>query len=775
MSLLGGIRPPIAVLSVLLLCIAALTAFQLGRAGNDPVPEAVRTSQQYFAEDGAIALRASLDESITDLGRTTAMFNAGEPVSADTVLDKLGSVYQKWSGTAVIEIKSGRLEAQRGENLPLTAVDRTKLGDKDGLAPRMVRLENGGTRLLTFGVLSWPDRPQLLLIASSSLKFPGVSLGADRAIAVVDASGQVLSSDGLPDAGRGASATARANAERADKDLAGFAETAAGKARQHPLKSKAPGSGGFPGVSGSLLGDSHGTERPVAGYAALTGPVPGEGTESTALGLTVVSLVDVTENRAAALDSFFWIAAAGALLLIGALAVALLIGTVQRPLLQLFLESRRLSRGDLTRPVTQPKYGEASRIGAVLERLRRQLLGEPAQSDRHEAGDRRGRRGRIGMRALVAVCGILLLVWAVPLVLLLNRAGAAVLVPKSIVQDQRERTDTLADRIRRALNEGHADLTSVASVLDQRTTPAAMTEALEQTRSQHARYTSIYVLTADGTVTAKSGSEPRHPRGKGPSTQPVALLGEGGNEPIVVEYAAVPGLKGAAVVGELRIGYLNALLKRPGLGQIRVVDEKHRVIGANNGYLAFDKLPAGRIDALVTKVNSTQAGKDGAKKNGSENGGGKKADGEEADSTRPSATVIRSGGVTIAAAAPFDGGGAAAPLKWTVVSWQPAKGLAIPAYEAQNRTVLAGLLGLTAATACLGWLHIIVVRPLRELAQRAEALAGGDRRTVIYPRHHDEVGAVTRSLEVIRQQLHEQRKREAGAGVSGSTTPAGRT
>ncbi|MGI5402112.1 HAMP domain-containing protein [Streptomyces sp. CA-135486] len=761
MSLLGGIRPPIAVLAALLLCLAALTAFQIGRAGEDPVPEAVRTSQQYFAEDGAIALRASLDESITDLSSTAAMFNAGEPVSADTVLDKLGSVYQKWRGTAVIEIKSGRLEAQRGENLPLTAIDRTQLHEKDGLSPRMVRLEHGGTRLLTLAVLSWPGRPQQLLIASSSLKFPGVSLGDDRAIAVVDSSGQVLSSDGLPDPGRGASDKARANAERAGKDLASFAGTAAHKARQHPLTTKEPGSGGFPGVSGSLLGQAHGNGRPVAGYAALTGPVPGEATESTALGLTVVSLVDIPENRTAALGSFFGIAAAGALLLIGALAVALLIGTVQRPLLQLFLESRRLSRGDLTRPVTQPKYGEASRIGAVLERLRRQLLGEPAQTQ-GRSGTGRGRRGRIGVRALVAVCGVLLLVWSVPLVLLLNRAGDSVSVPKSIVHDQRDRTDTLADRVRRALNESHADLTSVASLLDDRTTPAAMTKALEQTRNQHARYTSVYVLGADGTIVAKSGSKPRHPRGKGPSAEPVALLGKGGSEPIVVEYADAPGLKGAAVVGELRIGYLNALLKRPGLGQIRVVDEKHRVIGANTGYLAFEALPSGGIDALVTKVNQKASGKDG---------------GSDADGSRPRGRVIRSDGVSIAAAAPFGGGGVAGPLGWTVVSWQPAKGLAIPAYDVQNRTVLAGLLGLTAATACLGWLHIIVARPLRELAQRAEALADGDRRTVMYPRHHDEVGAVTRSLEVIRQQLHAQRKRDVGgsAGRSGSYRPAGRT
>ncbi|OEJ35207.1 HAMP domain-containing protein [Streptomyces subrutilus] len=745
MSLLGGIRPPIAALSAMLLALAAITAFQLGRVGDEAVPPAVLTSQQYFAEDGAIALRASLDESITDIGRTASLFSSGEPVSPDSVLDKLGSVYQKWRGTAVIEIASGRLQAQRGENLPLTALDLTALDGESGLAPRMVRLENGETRLLTLALLSWPGRPQQLLVASSSLNVPGVSLGKSRAIAVLDASGQVLGSDGI-----GAS-------EQERKQLKKYAKTVAQKADTHPLQAKEPGSGGFAGVSGSLLGDSKAGQRSVAGYAKLTGSQPGVGTDATALGLTVVSFVRVAEERSAAVDSFFWIAAAGALLVLGALAVALLVVTVQRPLLQLFLESRRIGRGDLHRPVTVPKYGETARIGAALDRLRRQLLGEPGADG---AGPRAGRRARIGTRALIAVCGILLLVWSAPLLLALNRAGTSVAVPQTILDDQRERTDTLADRVRRALNEGHADLTSVASVISDKTTPAEMTKLLERTRAQHGRYESLYVLKADGTVMARAGGKPRHTAGQGPSRQPVTLV-DSGNQPVITEYAEAPGLGGAAVVGELRIDFLNALLKRPGLGEVRAVDAKHRVVGGNNGYRAFQSLSDAKLDALVTRAN--------------EKGG---ANGKAGKGPGPRSAVLRDGGVSIAAAAPMTGGGVAQSLDWTVVTWQPAKGLEIPAYTAQNRTVLAGLLGLTGAAACLGWMHIVVVRPLRDLAARAEALADGDRRTVVYPTHHDEVGAVTRSLEVIRQQLLEQRKRDAagdGAGrTPGRTAPAGR-
>ncbi|MDJ0383558.1 HAMP domain-containing protein [Streptomyces sp. G-G2] len=732
MSLLGGIRPPIAALSVLLLTLAALTAFQLGRVGKGTVPPAVLTSQQYFAEDGAVALRASLDESVTDIGRTAALFSAGEPASPDTVLDKLGSVYQKWRGTAVIEIKSGRLEAQRGENLPLAALDPSDL-NVSGLAPRMVRLETGETRLLTLALLSWPGRPQQLLVASSSLKVPGVSLGQSRAIAVLDASGQVLDSNGV-------------TSDQERKQLKSFAKSAAQKAKQHPLQAKDPGSGGFNGVSGSLQGDSKSGHRSVAGYAKLAGSAPGVGTDATALGLTVVSFVGVSEERSAVVDSFFWITAAGGLLILGALAVALLVITVQRPLLRLFLESRRIGRGDLNRPVTLPKYGEAARIGAALDRLRRQLLGDSGAT---AESPRPGRRGRIGTRALLVVCGVLLLVWSAPLLLTLNRAGSSVKVPQTIVNDQRERTDTLADRVRRALNEGHADLTSVASAIDTKTTPAEMTALLERTRAEHPRYESLYVLTPDGTVTARTGGKPHHSAGKAPSRDPVTVV-DSGNQPVITEYAQAPGLSGGAVVGELHIDFLNALLKRPGLGEVRVLDAKHRVVGANNGYRAFTKLPDAELNALVTSVN-------------------KKTDKDP----RADSSLLRRGTLSVAAAAPMSGGGVAQPLGWTVVTWQPAKGLEIAAYTAQNRTVLAGLLGLTGAAACLGWLHIVVVRPLRVLAERAEALADGERRTVVYPTHHDEVGAVTRSLEVIRQQLLEQRKRDAGGtGPTSGRAPA---
>jgi HAMP domain-containing protein len=735
MSLIGGIRPPIAVLSALLLTLAAITALVLGRVDDAGVPKAVLTSQQHFAEDGAIALRASIDESVKDVTRSATLFSAGQPVSGDAVLDKLGSTYEKWMGTAVVEVRTGKLVAARGETVPLTSVDLSSLSGEDGLAPRMVRQKNGEVRLLSFGLLSWPGKPQLLLVASRNLKFPGISLGQFRSIAVVDAGGTILSSDGIAEPESARNSIDRKDITDSRKQLKDFAAQAARRAQQDPRSSKEPGTGGYQGVSGSLLGGKLLGDRSVAGYATLAAAEPGETTTATGLGLSVVAMVKVTEESGGTPSPVFGLAAGAALLVVGALAVAVLLGTVQRPLIRLFLESRRLTRGDLTRPVTVPGYGEARRIGGALERLRRQLLGESAETT-GETERPRGAR-RVGTSALLAVCAVLLLAWAAPLMLLFNRADSTAEVPRQLVNDQRERTDTLSDRVRRALNEGDADLQSVASLIGDRTSHEAMETVLERTYNENKRYRSLYVVDSSGEIQAREGKDPKVIRANRVSDKPLRLLGRGGKEPVVVASAEIPGRNGERLVGEFRVEFLNALLTRPGLGAVRLVDDRNGVIAGNTGFLAFQSLPDQHLKDLV-EASSQRLGK----------------------KPQPNGVLYRENGMRIAAAAPFSGSGSAESLHWSVVSWQPVDRLAIPEYDTQNRTVLTGLLGAAAAVACLGWLHIVVARPLRTLADRAEALAGGDRKSVLFPQHHDEVGAVARSLELIRQQLQGQRKQQ---------------
>ena len=120
----------------------------------------------------------------------------------------------------------------------------------------MVRLANGETRLLSLQVLSWEGHAQQLLIASSSLRFPGISLGKFRSIAVIDSTGRILSSDGIPESEQVLTEDQRTGVARSEKQLKAFAEVAAKRAEEHPLKANEPGAGGYTGVSGSLRGDT---------------------------------------------------------------------------------------------------------------------------------------------------------------------------------------------------------------------------------------------------------------------------------------------------------------------------------------------------------------------------------------------------------------------------------------------------------------------------------------------------------------------------------------
>ncbi|WP_185930923.1 MULTISPECIES: HAMP domain-containing protein [unclassified Streptomyces] len=736
MPLLGGIRPPIALLCLLIVALAGLTAKVLGPSGEAVVPEAVLTSQKHFAEDGAIALRASIDERVTDLQRTAAALSKGERAEPEDVLSDLGRTYQKWTGTTVLDLETGDVLAARGERIPLAWIDKDVLTGEYALAPRMVRLETGDVRLMTMAVLDRKEGPQHLLIASNSLAVPNISMGPFRTMAVVARDGEVLATAGFEESEALNSDKQRTELDFLQKQMSRLSGQAATRTEEHPVTAREPGSHGYPGVSGTLVGDSYNGRITTAGYASLASSDPAEKDSVAAgLGLTVVAMLPVVQQQGAADTGreLYGLVAAGALIALGLLAAAVLWVAVQRPLLRMFLESRRLARGDLTRPVAIPRWGEAARIGTALERLRTQLIG-----DGDGAGSGTGRRkARFGVRVPLAVTAVLLLLWCVPVGLLLNRTDDSVSVPATMVNDQRERTDLVADRVRRALNEAQADLVSTSRLIDV-DKPDAAGELLSDALREHTRYQALYVVDGSGEVLARAGGDP-HGWSDDEDLPLVRVSGKGGKKPVIQAGAPVPEEKGVTLVGEVRVEFLNSLLKRPGLGELRVVNAEAETLAASDGFRAFEGLPGDTLPDLVRAAGVPVGA--GPVENG---------------------LLLRDGGsVTVAAAAPFSGGGVASDLGWTVVSWQNADSFEIAAYEREDRSVLAGLLGLAAIVICLGWVHLVVARPLRALAASAEKLAGGDLKTVHFPRYQDEVGAVVRSLELIRQQLQARRNNQA--------------
>jgi HAMP domain-containing protein len=666
----------------------------------------------------------------------------------------------------------------------------TVKSSQDPNADQSQDLNANGTRT----VRNW------LLVVSEPVAAPPVH-GTGRGVQLVDRNGAVLSgavasegaggSSAAPDPGDNASAITSQDGASASAAPTGIrrppgtpAATAAprlGSGDDALPTEAADAAAAVPhttDATGGLLGDSSGGRRTVAGWASVAGSVGGtSGTNGTgssakagtgdtdALGLTVLTYR--IADRSALLGGSpgggsgflgvtgFSVKAAGSLLVLALLVWLALLGLVQRPLLRLHLaaarlagatggepegpEDRRAREELLARPVAVPRFGEARRIGRALESIRRQLAGSGG-----EEGGRAAPSPQIGSRAAVVCCGLVLTIWAVPLLLMVNRVDAKSAVPSDVVADQQARTQAVADRMNSALQQADVELAATAKTVGAGTLSRQRT-ALDKLLSRHHRFRSLYLLDSGGRSVLRVGDAPLRTVAKLPSGTGIARVNTAGRVPGIAAYTPVPATAGgdgraAVLVGELEPTVLDGILTRPELGAVYLSDGDLRVLSASVGYRAFEQLPQSGLGSLARRAQGG-AGTRGAAVSA-------------VIGTSPGKRLASGSGV--AAAAPLSASGTTGTLDWQVVSLEPAQSLKLSAYQQQWRTMLAGLLGLTVAIACLGWLHVVVVRPLRSLSGLAARLAGGDRRTVLYPVHHDEIGSVTRSLELLRQALARQ-------------------
>lgn len=769
MPLLGGVRPPIAALFCLLLAVAAVTVLVLGTTGGQEVPQAAREAEQQIAADAAAATRTAVETDADALRRAANAYSATATTTPAAALKALLPVNHAARGAGLIDPHSGSQLAATGEPLPLAGVDvvaQDRASDGGPIAARLTSTDGAAPRLLLFARITLPTtaaaqdanqdqgqdvkgkvvpQSRWLLVVSETLTVPTV-YGDGRTARLVNRDGRVLGSTHAPATTPQA---ADPGAAPGSKD-AGLPVAAANAANAASHVTEA---------SGSMLGDRAGNRRTVAGWGSVA-PAGGQG-DTSELGLTVLTAqrVDVTAADGDHLP--FALEAAAVLVVIALLVTALLTLALQRPVVRLHLSASRLARGahdtpatpaeedDLWRPVPVPAFGEPARIGRALESLRRQLTGEAAPVP---APARRG----LGTRSLVVVCALLLAVWSLPLLFLLNRADAAAVIPRSVLADQQARTQAAADRVRQSLNQRYGDLTTLAqnisgAPVDKDRTP------LRRALDAHRQYSSLYVLNRRGAILLRVGDRPLRTITHTPTGNGITTVNTSGRIPAVAAYAQIPvNLANPAapavtddtpvvLFGEIDVHALDRTLSRPSLGKVWLTDQQHKVLAANVGFRAFQALPDSRLTRLAAGTEGA-AGTAGAAK----------------------AQVLATGAAplgrsSVASAAPLAQTGPAAGLGWRVVSARPAESLKLAAYQVQWRTMLAGLLAFIVGVACLGWLHILAIRPLRALADLAERLAAGDRRTVLYPVNHDEAGSVTRSLELVRQALAARDRRPGPA------------
>ncbi|WP_260326316.1 HAMP domain-containing protein [Streptomyces sp. TLI_185] len=736
-------RPPIASLVVLLLVVAALTVIGLDGIHNVRIPQAVLNGEQQIAADTAQSLRTAIDAEASTVRRTAGAYPATSTSTPVTTLKALTSARKTVLGSALLDRHNGRLLAAGGKTVPLAGVDVARTAS--GTVPPRLVTSGGSPQLLYFARVTLPaqrddpdqdyqapNRPerQWLLVVTEALPAPA-AYGEGGTAEVLDASGSAL---------------ATAVQGKASPGVAGGGLSAA-------AARAAKGSGVDSDASGSLLGAATGSRRTVAGWAQVASATGPGATDD--LGLVVLTSRAVPATTTTADYSRFALEAAGALA-----GVALLLGlalyfSVQRPLLRLYLSAGRIARGatgdgawaELSRPVPVHGFGELARIGRALDSLRRQLLGE---SGPQEFPARRGP----GLRALAVLGVVVVGCWAVPMVFLLNRADSATAVPAPVLADQQTRTEIVANRIRQSLDQSYSDLSAAAASLPGRSR-AAQTEVLRQSLADHRQYRSLYLLDGSGGITLRVGGTPLRTRVHVPSGGGITTVNISGRIPAIAAYAQVRAVKGKAkaagvvLFGEIDVKTLNSILPRPKLGSVWVTDGEEKVLAASVGYRAFQPLPD---PGLTRLARSTQS-----------------APGTAGIAT--SAVHPTSSGPSVDAAAPLAQSGPTARLGWHVVTAEPAAALQIPAVQAEQRTMLAGILGLAMGAACLGWLHVVVIRPLRAVAVLVERLAGGDRRTVLHPVNHDEIGSVTRSLELIRQALAERDRAARSGHAPGPSRP----
>jgi HAMP domain-containing protein len=733
MPLLGGVRPPIVLLVLLLLVVAALTVTGLGDVHSERVPPAVLNSEQQIASDTALSVRTAIDAEASTVRRTADAYPATGASTPASTLKALTAANKADLGSALLDAHTGKLLASGGGSVALAGADAARKTSGQGpITPRLVT-SDGTRRLLYFARVTLPAQQvdanqdqnqdqnqterQWLLVVSEALPTL-TTYGDGRTAKVLDASGKALvttsrgaTSPAAADSGLPASASHAVSASGQDTD-----------------------------ASGSLLGAATGPRPTVAGWAQVASATgPGDTDD---LGLVVLTSRVVPVTTSAADYSSFALKAAGALAAIALLLGLMLNFLVQRPLLRLYLSSGRLARGatedspagaaELARPVPVHGFGELARIGRALESLRQQLLGE---SGPQEFPARRGP----GYRALAALVLVLVAAWAVPMIFMLNRADTATSVPAPVLANQQARAELAANRVRQSLDQSYVDLSEVAASLPG-LSRAAQTEDLRHALAKHKQYRSLYLLDRSGAVTLRVGESPLRTLVHVPDGGGVTTVNTSGRIPAIASYTQVQAVKGKSpaagvvIFGEIDVKTLNSTLARPNLGSVWVTDADCKVLAASVGYRAFQSLPDAGLTRLARAAQSAPG----------------------TAGTATSTVLSSSSGPSVDAAAPLAQNGPTAHLGWRVVTAEPAAALQLPAVQAQQRTMLAGILGLAFGAACLGWLHVVVFRPLRAVAALIEKLAGGDRRTVLHPVNHDEVGSVTRSLELIRQALAER-------------------
>ena len=729
LRLRSGVRLPwlCTVLTLLLLAAAAFVALDRP-VSTGAVPAAVLGSQTHLTAEYAQGLAEQYDRDGQYAAEVAGELDASPDIDQPSFFAGLTGHAHPWSSLELVDTEAHRVLAGAGTigQATSSALGRIAL---PGSTERAVVAEDGAEVLrIEVPLESSPE----VLVLTAPLGVP--ASGGGQAV-LVDAAGRALAAvgtaaAGAPDvrshalrlaaAGRSGALTAgRGSAAPTVFSYAPISLTAAlNETGEQAFDSSAAASA----VSGLRLGLM--VQRPV-----------------TAAGATGI---DRSEQRRIAV-------AAGLCML----AIALFAGTLLwfgliGPVRRLAGQSPRIPAvgvADL-----QSWRGEARDLGRSMHRLAVEFSTEAAAARRAAvAGSLWARVSGGGVVLCLALTPVLAWAGAVTYVVY---ASAPVIVPGQVATDQAASTAVLAASVQARLAAAGEDLSTVAAAAQTDVGSdtsgggsAASTSSAKPTASAAASspasasplasadrlqtlvesvtmastaYSAVYVVDRGGKVLALAGDSPRGAvKSSGAAAAVAATVVEGatsGHSALL--YAVLPIGGGDSAVAEFSDAQLITAVQHDSLGTVNLADDADRVLLSNASFTAYAALSGAEAR---TAQAARMRGTPGA-----------------------SGHVDRQAVVEAGAVVP---GGA----RLALTTDRATAKIAVSGVLLRRGVQLLALLAVTAALLCGGWILLMVLMPLRRLERRARAVAEGDLSEAVVPQRADEIGQLSRALDLLRR------------------------
>jgi HAMP domain-containing protein len=663
-----AVRPLPVVLLVFFLGIAAATVVLLDSRDGREVPRAFVESQQQIAVATARAIGATASQSLSDL-RTVAA--PGASAGTEPMLDALMR-NKKWRGVSVLAAQSRTLVATRGEAVPVQAVPG------DVTVPTVTSTVAANGEVVLIAVFPLPAGQ--LLAATTAVRLPDADPDQvlRQSLLLTTLSGKVVAANGPLAQGRDASAEALI--------------ASAGKAAS--------------GEPGFVLGTAGEQVQPTLTYARVMPSGSPAGLDLAVVAVSDGPLVGTDPAGSGVVPA----AALAVLALLGFLLVR---RYMTKPVVSVRADLLSVAAGRLDTRIRASRTTEVARIVAA---------GKACQDQLNDDAERERKTRGTSARIVCFAVALSMFGWSAGMLVAFRTPQVE--IPGAVVASMRVQTGKATEALRRSVNDGLADLETLAAgakdAKDVKGTDEPLRASLRELLATQTRYRSLYLVDREGSATGEVIGRPPLRTAQPPAPDSgVRQQNQSGRVPVI--FAEVP-LDGATLIGEYDLDHLRVLLSQVP-GHARVVDSGFRTISATDGFVAFEEVTAEslRRDAGLPKKGSAVA---------------EVHQGAEEPAIVASAAVL---------------GGSVGRLGWTVTTEKPASELALP--ENQTRSY-AHLLALVAALVTLfgyGWILFTVLGPLRRVARAADNLVAGDLKSVIYPQRHDEIGTIASCLEICRQ------------------------